>query len=184
MNEKDFREHLTVVKDIVTSKSMGSGCYDGPTQLTDFLYIGNSQDAKSPTLLKCYGITHVLNCAALANFERDYIKKLPYPNDSGIKYEEFEAKDNDGYPILVHFPQAKRFIDDAKERNGKVLVHCEMGINRSAAICIAYMMVDEGLTLIQALKRVKRERKTVLINEGFQKHLIWFADERNLLHKV
>ena len=57
-----------------------------------------------------------------------------------------------------------------------------MGVNRSGALCIAYMMLDEGITLLQALRQAKYQRPVILCNEGFQKQLIDFANGRGLLH--
>ena len=133
------------------------------------------------SLLRRLKITHVLNCAA----SKDYSSKLvdnPYAEDM-IAYEEFEACDNEGYPILMHFGRARDFINEARRQRGRVLVHCEMGVNRSGALCIAYMMVEERLPLLQALRRAKLERPVILVNEGFQKQLIKFAMERDLLKK-
>ena len=132
-------------------------------------------------LLRRLGITHVLNCAG----KKDYSRKLvdnPYADDM-IAYEEFEADDNEGYPIMMHFTRARAFINQAKRTGGRALVHCEMGVNRSGALCIAYMMVEERLTLLQALKRAKIERPVILCNEGFQKQLIGFARDQGLLQR-
>ena len=138
---------------------------------------------RSPTLLKCYGITHVLNCAAEPNYENENLEEeSPYSKNTGLEYCSFPGKDIHGYPILRHFPKAKEFIDAAKINGGKVLVHCEMGINRSAAICVAYILVDEKLTLLEVIKRVKRERRVILVNESFQRQLVEFAMEKNLLY--
>ena len=183
MKDEDLEEYQEKIKDILTTMRGGAGCSSGPCQLSEHVYIGARSDAKSPTLLKCYGITHVLNCAGRSSYEDEYFEESPYAKNSGLEYCAFEAEDNYGYPILMHFLKAKEFIDAAKENGGKVLVHCEMGINRSAAICIAYILVDEKLTLLEVIKRVKRERRVILVNESFQKQLVQFAGERNLLYK-
>ncbi len=184
--EKDFKDYLDKIRDILTGvRGGGASCSSGPCQLSDHVYIGGRRDAQSPTLLKCYGITHVLNCAAEPDYERENfdLDDSPYSENSGLKYCAFEARDNDGYPILTHFVKAKEFIDSAKADGGKVLVHCEMGINRSAAICVAYILVDENITLLDVIKRVKRVRRVILVNEGFQKQLVQFAQDRDLLYK-
>jgi hypothetical protein len=54
---------------------------------------------------------------------------------------------------------------------GGVLVHCTMGISRSAAICAGYMMVTSHITLVQALDILKRARRWVRPNEGFMRQL-------------
>ena len=181
MRDKEEAEYLEKVTKILSeSRSQYKCLQGGPGQLLDHLYIGSKEDAKKKTLLKCLKITHILNCAATKDYSSDNFDQNPY---DGFTYDEFEAFDNDGYPILMHFNKAKRFIDDARARGGRVLVHCEMGINRSGAICVAYMMVRENMTLLQALRLAKMERPVILINEGFRKQLVTFARDRDLLYR-
>jgi len=42
--------------------------------------------------------------------------------------------------IMVHFPEAIKFIDECISNGGKILVHCAAGVSRSAAVVIAYLM--------------------------------------------
>lgn len=53
---------------------------------------------------------------------------------------------------------------------GKVLVHCARGISRSAALVLAYLMLREGLTLVEAVEAV-RSHRNILPNAGFLKQL-------------
>lgn len=53
---------------------------------------------------------------------------------------------------------------------GKVLVHCARGISRSATLVLAYLMLREGLTLVEALEAVRRHRN-ILPNAGFLNQL-------------
>ncbi len=43
----------------------------------------------------------------------------------------------------------------------KVLIHCVAGVSRSAALVIAFIMKERGLTLEDAFNEVKSRRKTV-----------------------
>jgi protein-tyrosine phosphatase len=72
----------------------------------------------------------------------------------------------------------------AKRSKGHVLVHCAMGTNRSAAICLTYIMVDSKINLIQATQLMKDKRGKLLSNRGFQMQLVKFAKERKLLPKL
>lgn len=51
-----------------------------------------------------------------------------------------------------------------------MLVHCARGISRSAALVLAYLMLREGLTLVEAVETVRRHRN-ILPNAGFLKQL-------------
>lgn len=55
-------------------------------------------------------------------------------------------------------------------RAGKVLVHCARGISRSATLALAFLMIKERLTLVEALAAVRRHRN-ILPNVGFLKQL-------------
>jgi atypical dual specificity phosphatase len=82
---------------------------------------------------------------------------------------------------LQHFDQARQFIDRAKYTRGRCLVHCAMGINRSGAICTAYILLDQQLKLLDVVRLMKQRRGTVLWNRGFQRMLVRFARQRGLL---
>jgi len=179
--DREGKKYLQRVKNVLTSNLCTFRTNQGPTQLLDHLYIGSKEDAHKIRLLHTLKITHVLNCAGKKDYDDENCFKSPY-DGTGIKYLQFEARDNDGYPMLMHFQEAKSFIDGAKREKGRVLVHCEMGINRSGCICIAYMMADENITLLNALRRAKMERPVILVNEGFQALLIQFGQEQNLLY--
>lgn len=49
-------------------------------------------------------------------------------------------------------------------------MHCARGISRSATLVLAYLMLREGLTLVEALEAVRRHRN-ILPNAGFLNQL-------------
>ncbi len=53
---------------------------------------------------------------------------------------------------------------------GKVLVHCAMGLSRSASLVLAYLMIHEGMTLGEAIKAVAQHRN-ICPNSGFMEQL-------------
>ena len=91
------------------------------------------------------------------------------------------GEDDDYYDMMQHFDEAHSFIEDARKNGGKVFIHCIMGINRSGLITTAHYMIANHIGPIAAARAVKKKRKIVLTNDGFQKQLIAFALERNLL---
>ena len=64
-----------------------------------------------------------------------------------------------------------RFIRQAKAARGKVLVHCKMGISRSASVVISYMMKEYEMDLAATIIRVKEKRSVVNPNKSFIKQL-------------
>jgi dual specificity phosphatase 12 len=72
-----------------------------------------------------YGITHVLTVC------QDYPSSGP--NHLVISVED-EAEQN----LLQYFNSTCKFIQDALDSKGRVLVHCMMGVSRSTTVVAAY----------------------------------------------
>lgn len=54
-----------------------------------------------------------------------------------------------------------------REKGSKVLVHCKMGISRSASVVIAYAMKAFNMSLEEALSLVKKKRSCIKPNKAF-----------------
>lgn len=153
-----------------------------PTRLNNTIYIGSLINAEDINHLKRIGITHVLNCAGTRRFD---LTKNPYEKDAGIKeYLMIPAEDFEDYDIVRHFSTAFAFLDRCKKQGGKCLVHCNLGVNRSGAVCAGYMMSDERDCLLQVITNLKKARQVVLTNRGFRYQLINFGRMRKLLDPI
>lgn len=56
-------------------------------------------------------------------------------------------------------------------KDGVVLVHCNAGVSRAAAILIGFLMRTEGLNFPQAFSLVKNARPAICPNPGFMEQL-------------
>ncbi|KAH9994146.1 protein-tyrosine phosphatase-like protein [Russula compacta] len=128
------------------------------TILDGQLYIGNLAAAKSIELRRQFGITHVVSVC------QDY--PLQGPNHLVISVQDSEYDD-----ILIHLPDACRFIQNTLDGGGRVLVHCFMGISRSATVIAAYLMSTRHIPVHKAIAIIKRARPQVQPNYGFIKEL-------------
>ena len=91
-------------------------------------------------------------------------------------------EDNPRYNIIdKHLKEATAFLEPFVARDGVVLVHCHQGINRSAALSIAFLMLREHWPLPELLRHAFAQRPRLLTNLGFRKQLVKLAIEHNLL---
>lgn len=60
-----------------------------------------------------------------------------------------------------------KFIEAAREKNGRVLVHCIQGISRSVTLVIAYLILTKKLNYDEAFKIVQSRRSIASPNLGF-----------------
>ena len=86
-----------------------------------------------------------------------------------IKVLDIKGVCDDGIDTLE--PQLApicEWIDRAREQGGKVLVHCRVGVSRSATVTIAYVMKNLGITLVEAYLIVRSRRLSVLIQPNMR----------------
>lgn len=73
--------------------------------------------------------------------------------------------------IIEEFENSIKFIEEAKENNSRILIHCQIGKSRSPTVVIAYLMKTLNLKSDDAFKMVKNCRKLILPNISFMKQL-------------
>ncbi|XP_033755518.1 dual specificity protein phosphatase 3-like isoform X2 [Pecten maximus] len=133
------------------------------------IIIGDKECSKNKRHLKAIGVTHVVNCCQ--GIKPNQINTdVTYFRDSGIAFHGIQAMDHSSYNMTPHFNMAAKFIDKALESNGKVYVHCMMGISRSATIVLAFLLLKRNLRLMEAVKMIRAKRE-VFPNEGFIRQL-------------
>jgi dual specificity MAP kinase phosphatase len=60
------------------------------------------------------------------------------------------------------------WIEKARASGGTVLVHCRVGVSRSATLTIAYVMKHTGMSLVDAYLLVRSRRLSVLIQPNMR----------------
>ena len=78
-----------------------------------------------------------------------------------------KADDRPNVNLAQVFSKVASFCDECLKENKKVLVHCMMGISRSATCVIAYLMLKKGMNLRDAYNLVKNQRSCISPNPGF-----------------
>ncbi|XP_063814736.1 dual specificity phosphatase 29-like isoform X2 [Pseudophryne corroboree] len=133
------------------------------------LYIGDERTALDRYGLEKSGFTHILN-AAHGRWNVDTGEE--YYSDMTVEYYGVEAEDLPKFNLSQFFYPAAKFIHTAltSSSNNKVLVHCAMGRSRSASLVLAYLMIYEKMTIVDAIDQVLKHR-CILPNRGFLKQL-------------
>lgn len=86
-------------------------------------------------------------------------------------YCNVRVYDDDKTDLLKHWDNTFKYISRAKMEGSKVLVHCKMGISRSASVVIAYAMKAYNWDFDQAIKHVKEKRNCIKPNKSFVSQL-------------
>lgn len=81
--------------------------------------------AMSSEMRERSGITHILSVCP--NFP-----------STGPNHLQISVLDTEHENLLIHLPKACRFIQNSLDSGGRVLVHCVMGVSRSATVVSAY----------------------------------------------
>ncbi|KAM7073811.1 dual specificity protein phosphatase 13A isoform 4-T4 [Molossus nigricans] len=124
--------------------------------------------ARDRSRLTQLGITHVVNVAA-GKFQVDTGAK--FYHGMPVEYYGIEADDNPFFDLSVYFLPVARYIRTALSvPQGRVLVHCAMGVSRSATVVLAFLMIYENMTLVQAIQKVQAHRD-ICPNSGFLRQL-------------
>ncbi|XP_063048107.1 dual specificity phosphatase 29-like [Engraulis encrasicolus] len=129
------------------------------------LLIGDEKTALERPQLLAMGVTHVLNAS---EGKWNSVATGPaYYSGMGIQYHGIVAEDTPTFNMAPFFGPASDFIHQAL---GRVLVHCVRGRSRSAVLVLAYLMLRERLSLLEAVT-VVMDQRCVLPNRGFIKQL-------------
>jgi len=118
------------------------------------------QSLYSKNLLKL-GITHVLNLSAM-----EFTKRSHY-----FEYLTLDIFDTHDEDIKKHFRISNRFIAEALQNGGKVLIHSLDSKSRAPAFFLAYMIGRKKKTLKNSLDYLKQLWPDTEINPYFFKQL-------------
>nr|XP_033806052.1 dual specificity protein phosphatase 26 [Geotrypetes seraphini]XP_033806054.1 dual specificity protein phosphatase 26 [Geotrypetes seraphini]XP_033806055.1 dual specificity protein phosphatase 26 [Geotrypetes seraphini]XP_033806056.1 dual specificity protein phosphatase 26 [Geotrypetes seraphini] len=131
------------------------------------LYLGDQDIAADRRELSRLGITHILNAS-----HSKWRGGPEYYEGMRITYQGIEAQDSPTFDMSVHFYPAADFIHKAlRESGGKILVHCAVGVSRSATLVLAYLMIHHHMALVEAIKTVK-DHRGIIPNRGFLRQLV------------
>ncbi|CDQ58871.1 unnamed protein product [Oncorhynchus mykiss] len=137
------------------------GQMDSPTEIFDHVYLGSEWNASNLEELQTSGVRYILNVTReIDNF---------FPGV--FEYHNIRVYDEEATNLLEYWNDTYKFITKAKKAGAKCLVHCKMGVSRSASTVIAYAMKEYGWDLGRAFDYVKERRGVTKPNPSFMKQL-------------
>lgn len=149
----------------------GNGSTDRPTprspplqHIVDHVFIGSSKGAKDAALLNEHGITAIINTTS----------SVPnhFEGSPGFSYTRLPLEDSDRDPIYEAMGYAMDVLLDCARNRKNVLVHCRMGVSRSATIVARYIMHTRRCSARDALSSLASVRPEVCPNEWYRLNLM------------
>ncbi|EMD95432.1 hypothetical protein COCC4DRAFT_122574 [Bipolaris maydis ATCC 48331] len=132
-----------------------------PSRILPYMYLGNLGHANNPELLNALGITRVLSVGETLSWPESVQDELNWPTDNFLMIDR--VQDNGVDPLWGEFERCLKFIEAGRAEGGATLVHCRVGVSRSATICIAQVMKELGLSFPRAYCFVRARRLNVII---------------------
>jgi dual specificity MAP kinase phosphatase len=133
-----------------------------PSRILPYMYLGNLGHANNPALLKQMGITRILSVGEPVAWGKEVNE--PWPKEDLLYIDR--VQDNGVDPLTDEFGRCLKFIgkssgsshmactnhftEQGKRDGTATLVHCRVGVSRSATICIAEVMNELGLSFPRA----------------------------------
>ncbi|KTC81393.1 hypothetical protein Lbru_1913 [Legionella brunensis] len=144
-----------------------------PSQVTDYLLLSGVDSVKDGGIFEHEGITHVVSIMQNAPELPPLIKQLIIP-----------IPDSRNENILPYLKDVFAFIEEAKQNNSKILIHCEKGMSRSASFVIAWLLYEahqwgHKVSYENTLNLLRSIRGVVAPNSGFAKLLKDYSNELN-----
>ncbi|XP_054564934.1 protein phosphatase Slingshot homolog 2 isoform X2 [Eptesicus fuscus] len=154
-NLREFKEYIDNEMIVIL------GQMDSPTQIFEHVFLGSEWNASNLEDLQNRGVRYILNVTReIDNF---------FPGV--FEYHNIRVYDEEATDLLAYWNDTYKFISKAKKHGSKCLVHCKMGVSRSASTVIAYAMKEYGWNLDRAYDYVKERRTVTKPNPSFMRQL-------------
>ena len=130
------------------------------------LYLGSLDDAINTDWIKDNNIKDVVSI--ISGIDTDELTNIL--EKINVKHHIFNILDMSDQNISELF----KVIFDIIDNSQSVLVHCFMGVSRSATIILAYLMYSKKMYLDNAIIFVLKSRLCIFPNDGFIIQLLEF----------
>ncbi|EDQ92582.1 uncharacterized protein MONBRDRAFT_5247 [Monosiga brevicollis MX1] len=163
--EAEFDMDLKKYRKIIDQQMITvMGQMEPSSKIFDYLYLGTEWNASNWEELSRNNCQYIINVTCeIENF---------FPDK--IKYCNIRVWDVPTTTIWPNWNRTYDFIRQARKAGSSVLVHCKMGVSRSASTVIAYAMKQYSWSLEEAHAFVKKRRRIIKPNEGFRTQLVMY----------
>jgi Leucine-rich repeat (LRR) protein len=165
-NSESLNVPMEVLNWFSTNQIEFTNLFETASKIAKGLYLGSANAATNRSLLKDYGVTHVLTIA----------NDIPPRHTEHFKYMVIYTDDVRSASLKQHFKEAYNFIKEGMEQGGAI-VHCMAGVSRSATIVTAFIMQNNNLRVGKAFAIVGKARPQVKPNDTFKRELQEFDKE-------
>eukprot|EP00092_Neocalanus_flemingeri_P105896 GFUD01135805.1.p1 GENE.GFUD01135805.1~~GFUD01135805.1.p1 ORF type:complete len:228 (+),score=76.61 GFUD01135805.1:304-987(+) len=142
------------------------------------LFLGNKAAAEDTNYMKSKGITHLLNMGSVSLRSPKFLV-VPHKEELASEGIELENSPDWGEMKLSDcFDHCGKWIDQALDNGGQVLVVCWQGASRSATVVMAYLVRYKEMGLEAVLTMVK-EKRDIRPNNFFLQQLIDYYEGSN-----
>ena len=162
-----------------------------------FIYLGPIGAIKDRNFLEEEGVTLLLAVRNTRSAQANLLDATKVADDLGIASQAVDVDGNQ--ELIAAFPRAIQIINDhlsyvyaqqlqvpprgsngdplgrSSVKTGKVLVFCESGSERSAAVVVAYVMAMYGFDLIRAIQCVQSQRFSAAFDDDMKNLLFSYA---------
>lgn len=147
-----------------------------PSRILPHMYLGSLIHAENPDLLVKLGIKRILsvgetlswmNYESSTNFGEGKIYENPYSGINQVMYMD-NIQDDGVDALMDSLTSCLDFLDEGYQLDEPILVHCRVGVSRSATVCIAEVMKRLGVGLPRAYLFVRVRRLNVIIQPNLR----------------
>lgn len=147
----------------VETEDLDKNVLNGTCILEPYLFLSNRQFATDYDMLRKYQIRRIVT-----------VQEVKLPPDlqyEGIDYKFIQARDEPNFRLDFYFHRAHKWIQESIKKKERILIHCAMGVSRSASLVIAYFILRFGMSLPEAHLKVLSLRPCISPNIGFWSQL-------------
>ncbi|CAN6595149.1 hypothetical protein TRVA0_001S00672 [Trichomonascus vanleenenianus] len=148
-----------------------------PSKILPHMYLGSVAHAENPEMLVKLGIKRILSVGENLLWLKD-AQDTVHTGSSVVYNKPYEGMtkvlhilgihDDGKHSLIEALSVCLDFLDEGYRLNEPVLVHCRVGVSRSATVCIAEVMKRLGVGLPRAYLFVRVRRLNVIIQPNLR----------------